>query len=315
MNDHIAFSVAPQWLWISYVTGILILLAIDIAVSQRSGHKPSTRTALLESAMWIGIALSFNLWFGFRYGSNLGIEFLTGYIIEKSLSVDNLFIILLVFKSFHIQAKYQHRILFYGILGAIVMRGVLIIVGAELIRHFAWILYVFGGILLATAIKLFFESDKEIELSESWSIRLLRRIFPITDKLNGDRFFIIEKGVRKATPLLVALVVIEATDLVFAMDSIPAVFAVTKDPFVAFASNIFAVLGLRALYFVLAEWVAELRYLKPALALVLAFIGFKMVAHDFVEIPSSVSLVVVVAILTIAAIASVIAARRQESKH
>lgn len=306
-------SVAPAWLWVSFSIGILALLLIDLSLFGRGTHKISKKMSLIESGLWIGVALLFNLWFGFAYGSDLGMEFLTGYLVEKSLSVDNLFVILLIFSAFRIPDAYQHRVLFYGVLGAIVLRAFFIILGAQLLHLFHWVLYVFGAILIITAIKFLRETDDKVDVQESFAIRLLKRFIPTTNS-NENRFFVIEDGVRKATPLFLALVVIEVTDLVFAVDSIPAVFAVTQDAFVAFASNILALLGLRALYFVLADWVAKLRYLKPGLAAVLGFIGVKMLLLDFFKIPSWVSLLVIFSILTTAALSSWYVARVEARK-
>lgn len=307
-------SIAPTWLWIAFSLGILVLLFIDLSLFGRGHHKIQTRTALLESGIWIAVALSFNAWFALEYGTELGIEFLTGYLVEKSLSVDNLFVILLIFSSFKIPDAYQHRVLFYGILGAIVLRAVFILLGAHLLHTFHWVLYVFGLILVVTAIKFLRETDEKIDAEENWSIRLIKRIVPTTNKTSGSHFFVVENGARKATPLFLALVVIEATDLVFAVDSIPAVFSVTQDGFVAFASNILAILGLRALYFVLADWVAKLRYLKPGLAAILGFIGVKMLIVDFFKIPSWISLIVIFAILTTAGLTSWYVAKVEEKQ-
>lgn len=307
-------SVAPTWLWISFCVGIFILLLIDLSMFGKEGHKIDRKTALIESGIWISIALLFNLWFGYTYGKDLGVEFLTGYLVEKSLSVDNLFIILLIFSSFKIPDKYQHRVLFYGVLGAIVLRAFFIILGAQLLHMFEWILYVFGAILIITAIKLLRESDDEKDVQENWSIRMIKKIMPTTPHLNGNHFFTLENGVRKATPLFLALIAIEVTDLIFAVDSIPAVFAVTQDAFVAFASNILAILGLRALYFVLADWVQKLRYLKPGLAAVLGFIGIKMLLLEVYKIPSWISLLVIFSILTTAALSSWYVAKIEEKR-
>ncbi|HMN67563.1 MAG TPA: TerC family protein [Bdellovibrionales bacterium] len=314
MNFIADVSIAPSWLWIAFSAGVFVLLIIDLSLFGRGDHKVSKKKALIESAGWITVALIFNLWFGFAYGSELGIEFLTGYLVEKSLSVDNLFVILLIFSSFRIPDKYQHRVLFYGVLGAIVLRAFFIIVGAQLLHLFHWVLYIFGGILVVTAVKFLRETDNEQDVQENWAVRWLRKVVPSTDKFDGHHFFTLENGVRKATPLFFALVVIEVTDLVFAVDSIPAVFAVTQDAFVAFGSNILAILGLRALYFVLADWVAKLRYLKPGLATILGFIGVKMLIIDFFKIPSWVSLIVITAILTTAALCSWYVARHHPDK-
>lgn len=306
-------SVAPSWLWISFSIGILVLLFIDLSLFGRGVHKISRKKALIESGLWVAVALLFNLWFGMNYGRELGVEFLTGYLVEKSLSVDNLFIILLIFGSFRIRDEHQHRVLFYGVLGAIVMRAFFIIVGAQLLNMFHWILYIFGGILIVTAVKFLFESDDKVEVQDSWSLKVLKKIIPTTNS-QENRFFVVEDGVRKATPLFLALVVIEVTDLIFAVDSIPAVFAVTQDAFVAFASNILAILGLRALYFVLADWVGKLRYLKPGLAAILGFIGVKMLLLDMFKIPSWVSLLVVFSILLTAGLSSWYVARMEEMR-
>jgi tellurite resistance protein TerC len=307
-------SVAPSWLWIGFTAGILILLFIDLSLFGNGTHKSQTKTALLESAIWISIALAFNFWFATEYGKDLGLQFLTGYLVEKSLSVDNLFVILLIFSSFKIQSHHQHRVLFYGVLGAIVLRAIFILLGAHLLHHFHWILYIFGLVLVVTAIKFLRETDDKIDTKENWSIRLMKKFIPFTNKMDGPHFFVKEQGIIKATPIFMALIVIEVTDLVFAVDSIPAVFSITQDAFVAFASNILAVLGLRALYFVLAEWVGKLRYLKPGLATILGFIGIKMLVVDFVKIPSQVSLLVIFFILLTAGLSSWYVARIEEKR-
>ena len=302
-------SIAPTWLWIAFTLGVLVLLIIDLSLFGKGNQKVQTKTALIESGLWVAISLGFTAWFTISFGTELGLEFLTGYLVEKSLSVDNLFVILLIFSSFKIPDAYQHRVLFYGVLGAVVLRAVFILLGAHLLNTFHWILYIFGLILVITAIKLLRDTDENLDAQEHWSIRALKRILPTTEKTNGNHFFLKENGIKKATPLFLALVVIEVTDLVFAVDSIPAVFAVTQDAFVAFASNILAILGLRALYFVLADWVTKLRYLKPGLAAILGFIGIKMLLVDFFKIPSWVSLLVIFAILTTAGLSSWYVAR------
>lgn len=312
MNFIADVSVAPTWLWIAFCAGVLFLLLIDLSLFGGGSHKVSRKKALIESGIWISVALLFNLWFGFAFGKELGLEFLTGYLVEKSLSVDNLFVILLIFSSFRIPDKYQHRVLFYGVLGAIVLRAFFIILGAQLLHLFHWILYVFGAILVLTAIKFLRDTDEKTDIEESRSIRLIRRLIPTTTSFSGNQFFLVENGVRKATPLFLALIVIEVTDLIFAVDSIPAVFAVTQDAFVAFASNILAILGLRALYFVLTDWVGKLRYLKQGLAAVLGFIGIKMLLMEVFKIPSWISLLVIFSILITAALSSWYVARFEE---
>jgi tellurite resistance protein TerC len=295
--------VAPEY-WFYFSIGILILLFIDLSLFGKKGSTHSTKSALVESSLWIMVALSFNVFFAWRYGHDLGVQFLTGYLVEKSLSVDNLFVILLVFKAFKIPHINQHKVLFYGVLGAIIMRGVFILVGAQLIQMFHWILYIFGGILVVTAIKFLKGSDEREDVTGSFAIRILKKFLPISKDLEGDSFFTHINGKRFATPLFLSLLVVEVTDLIFAVDSIPAVFAVTQDAFVAFGSNILAILGLRALYFVLADWASKLRYLKPGLAVVLGFIGVKMLIVEFYKIPSWVSLLVIFSILFTAGLSS-----------
>lgn len=307
-------SVAPTWLWVSFSIGVFILLLVDLSLFGRGDHKVTTKKALTESAMWIAVALIFNVWVGYKFGTELGIEFLTGYLVEKSLSVDNLFVILLIFSSFKIPDIYQHRVLFYGVLGAVILRAVFIILGAHLLHAFHWVLYVFGLILIITAVKFLIGSDDEKDARDSIAVRALRKMIPTTDKITNHDFFVFENGVRKATPLFLALVVIEFTDLVFAVDSIPAVFAVTEDAFIAYGSNILAVLGLRALYFVLADWVTKLRYLKPGLSAILGFIGIKMLIVDIFKIPSWISLLVIFSILVTAGLSSWYVARVEEQK-
>lgn len=309
-----ALSIAPTWLWFAFTVGVVILLLIDLSLFHRLHGKSTTRFSLMESAAWISVALLFNGWIAFQYGSEIGLQFLTGYLIEKSLSVDNLFVILLIFSAFKIPGKFQHRILFYGVLGAIVMRGIFIIVGAQLLHHFHWILYIFGAILVITAYRFLTDSDEEKDAKDMWVVRWLRKVHPVTESCETEHFFIRKDGIRYITPLFLALVVIEVTDLVFAVDSIPAVFSVTSDAFVAFASNILALLGLRALYFVLAESVSKFRYLKPGLAAILGFIGVKMLIVDFVKIPSWVSLLVIAAILITAGMSSWYVAKQMEKQ-
>ncbi len=314
MSFFSELSVAPLWLWSGFTMGILVLLFIDLSLFGHSGEPVKVKSALKESALWIVISLLFNVWFAFKFGSTLGFEFLTGYLVEKSLSVDNLFVILLIFKSFKINPKYQHKVLFYGVLGAIIFRAIFILLGASLLHQFHWILYIFGLILIVTAIKFIRETDEVSDVTESSTVKYLKKIIPTTLHSSGDRFFIRENKILKATPLFLALIVVEITDIIFAVDSIPAVFAITQDAFVAFASNILAVLGLRALYFVLADWVGRLRYLKPGLATILAFIGVKMLLVDLVKIPSWISLLVIFMVLTTAGLSSWYVAKIEESK-
>lgn len=291
-------------LWLVFTAGVFFFLAFDVILLHKKSHKPSMKEALIESGLWIGLGLGFNVWVYFNLGHQLGIEFLTGYLVEKSLSVDNLFVILLVFNSLKIPDRYQHRVLFWGVFGAIVMRAILIMIGVKLINEFHWILYVFGAILVGSGIKLLFDKSKDVEVSKHWAVRILKKFVPVSNHFHGDRFLAKEGGVTMATPMMAALVLVEATDLIFAVDSIPAVFAVTRDPFIAYSSNIMAVMGLRALYFVLATGVGKLRFLKPGLAVILWYIGVKMLLIDFFHIPSHFSLIVILGILATAMLSS-----------
>ncbi len=309
-------SIAPTWLWLSFLVSVLILLTVDLSLFKRMHGRSTKRFSLIESAVWISISLLFNVWIAAHFGSDIGVQFLTGYLIEKSLSVDNLFVILLIFSSFRIPAKQQHRVLFFGVLGAIVMRGLFIVIGAQLLHTFHWILYVFGGILVFTAYRFVAEAvnKQKEEIRDNWAVRFVKKLVPFANHNEAEHFFVIENGRRLATPLFLALIVIELTDLVFAVDSIPAVFSVTNDAFVAFSSNILALLGLRALYFVLADSVAKFRYLKPGLAGILGFIGIKMLIADYVHISSWLSLAAIALILLVASTCSVLADRRDARK-
>lgn len=298
------FSEVSSGLWPLFTGAVVVLLLIDLLVFHKKSETPTLKSALIWSAFWVCLALAFNFWFYQEYGLELGTEFLTGYLIELSLSIDNLFVILLIFKAFKIKSELQHRILFWGILGAIIMRGVLIIVGVDLIHHFHWIMYIFGAILLYSGVRFLFESDDEQEVKESRAVLLIKRIIPVTNQIHGNKFFVREHSILKATPLFLALIIVEITDLIFAVDSIPAVLSITQDAFVAFGSNILAILGLRSLYFVIADQVSSLKYLKPGLAVVLGFIGVKMLIVDFYKISSTTSLFVIIGILFTAGLSS-----------
>ena len=304
-------AIAPWFLFLAFVAG---MLALDLGVFHRHAHAVSRTEAALWSAVWIGLALVFNVGVYLVLGTEAGLEWTTGYLIEKSLSVDNVFVFLLIFSTFAVPAQYQHRVLFWGILGALVMRAALILVGAALLSAFHIIIYVFGAFLVITGLRFLRHTEAAPSLESNRLVRLARRFMPTTEGYEGQRFFVRRDGVRFMTPLFLVLLLIESTDLVFAVDSIPAIFAVTDDPFIVFTSNIFAILGLRALYFVLSGFLADLRYLKPALAVVLVFVGAKMLLVDVYKIPSLVSLGVIVAILGVAIAASLLV-RRRESTH
>lgn len=285
---------------------VLGLLALDLGVFHRKAHAVDVREALGWSAFWIGLALAFNGWIYWTMGRQAGVEFLTGYLIEKSLSVDNLFVFLTLFTYFRVPAQYQHRVLFWGVLGALVLRGAMIAAGAALLDRFSWMIYVFGGFLVLTGVHMARKDDAAVDPSRNLVIRLARRLIPVTHAYDGPRFFTIEDGVRKATPLLLVVLAVEATDVVFAVDSIPAIFAVTRDPYIVWTSNVFAILGLRSLYFALADMMDRFAYLKYGLAAVLVFVGLKMCAAGFYHTPAWLSLSVIAALLAGSALFSVV---------
>lgn len=298
------------WLWVGFNAFVLIMLAIDLGVFHRKAHTVSVKEAAIWSVVWISLALVFNVGIYLWYSPQAGIEFFTGYLIEKSLSVDNIFVFVLLFTFFSVPPAYQHRVLFWGVLGALVMRGILILVGSVLIEQFHWILYVFGAFLLFTGIRMALHRNEEVHPEKNPILKLARRIFPVTDNYEQDRFFIRRAGRFMVTPLFLVLLMVESTDLVFAVDSIPAIFAVTQDPFIVYTSNVFAILGLRSLYFVLAGVINKFHYLKLGLSVILVFVGVKMLLLDVFHMPTFVSLGVVIGILVIAVVASLIRDRQ-----
>jgi tellurite resistance protein TerC len=307
-------------LWIGFLVLIFGLLFLDLAVVNRDAHVIPMRTALGWTVFYALLAAAFggfvylmfaNGWAGAGVDFGVGlsaqdaaVQYLTGWVLEQSLSLDNVFVIALVFGYFGVPLSQQHRVLFWGIIGVLVMRGVLIGVGAVLIQRFDWIIYVFGAILLLTAAKLLFSKDEDVDPSKNMFVRFFRRIYPLTDGFRGSQFFVQEDGQRKMTPLFLALVVVESTDLVFAVDSIPAVFAVTREPFLVYTSNIFAILGLRSLYFTLAGLMERFRHVKSALVFILAYVGVKMLVSHHYKVPNLLSLGVIVGALTIGVVAS-----------
>ena len=299
--------------WAVFLAIVLAMLALDLGVFNRKDHVVGPREALGWSAVWVSLALAFGGWVWFRHGGELGIQYLTGYVIEKSLSVDNIFVFVVIFGALGIPPIYQHRVLFWGILSALVMRGAMIAAGAALITRFHWIIYVFGAFLVLTGVKLLLARGAADHPENSAVFKFLRRIVPASPHLDGNRFFTKQNGKWLATPLFFALALIEVTDVIFAVDSIPAIFAVTSDPFIVFTSNIFAILGLRSLYFLLAGFVEKFTYLKPSLAFVLMFVGTKMALVDVVKIHAAVSLAVVLGILSVGIVASVLKNRRDEA--
>jgi len=292
------------WPWVAFNALVMGLLALDLGVFHRKAHAVSAREAGAWSAIWVSLSLLFCLGVYRLAGPQAGTEWLTGYLIEKSLSVDNIFVFVLIFAAFRVPAIYQHRVLFWGILGALIMRALMILGGVLLLERFGWVIYVFGALLILTGIRMAFESEKEFDVEAGLGVRLARRLFPVTPTFHGARFFVREHGVLAATPLFVALMVVEVTDLIFAVDSIPAIFAVTRDPFIVYTSNVFAILGLRSLYFLLAGVVDRFHLLKFGLAAILVFVGGKMLLSDVAHVPTTVSLGVIAALLTASVVAS-----------
>ncbi len=303
-------TVGTPALWLGFTAFVLAMLALDLGVFHRKAHEVTMREAAVWSVVWVSLALGFNALVFHWFGEQRALEFTTGYLIEKALAVDNIFVFYAIFAFFAVPAAYQHRVLFWGILGALVLRAVFIFLGAALLQQFHWLLYVFGAILVATAIKLLFMDEHGIEPEKNVLVRLFRRVMPTTTEYHGSRFTVVKNGVRHATPLLLVLILIEWTDLVFAVDSIPAIFAVTQDPFIVYTSNIFAILGLRAMFFLLAGVLGKFWLLKPALALVLAFVGAKMLLLDVYKIPIELSLGVVAGLIASAVVASLVFPRR-----
>ena len=309
------------WLWVGFNLFVLAMLAVDLFVFHREAHEVRTAEAAGWSVLWVALALAFGAGVYAFMGRDAGLEYFAGYLIEKALSVDNIFVFVLIFGYFRVPPRYQHRVLFWGILGALVMRGAMIGAGAYLIQHFHWIIYVFGAFLVFTGIRMATQDEHDIHPDKNPVIRLLRRLFPVTADYHGQKFFVRDEvGGRSrlvATPLLVVLTLVETTDLIFAVDSIPAIFAITQDPFIVYSSNVFAILGLRALYFLLAGVIHRFHYLKAGLSAVLVFVGVKMLLSDIYKIPVGLSLGVVAFVLAASVAASLLwprpAAKRQES--
>jgi tellurite resistance protein TerC len=310
-SDNFVDIDVPLWGWGALLAFIIFLLVIDLVVFHREAHDVNTKEAAIESIVWvsIGLAFTFVVWFAFS-GAAAG-EYISGYLIEKSLSVDNVFVWALIFSYFKIPGKYQHRVLFWGIFGALVLRAVFIFAGVALIERFDWVLYIFGAFLLYTAFKLIVSGDKEMDPGKSIVLRVIKRVVPTTDHLDGQKLFTRITGKRLATPLFAVLMLVEATDVLFAVDSVPAVLAVSHEQFIVFSSNAFAILGLRALYFLLADLHARFSYLQEGLAIILAFVGIKMIIADWYHIPTFLSLLVIALVLTVAIVMSL----RQPVEH
>ena len=295
------------WLWIGFNLFVLLMLALDLGVFNRKAHVVGFKESLTWTAVWIALAMVFNGWIWHHFGPQKGLEFFTGYVIEKSLSVDNVFVFALLFSYFAVPQIYQHKVLFWGVLGALVMRAAMIVLGAALITKFSWIIYLFGAFLIITGLKMILKKEEEIHPENNPVVRWFKKLMPVTKDFRGDKFFVRENGIRMATPLFVVLLLVEVSDVIFAVDSIPAIFAVTKDPFIVYTSNVFAILGLRSLYFALAGVLDKFHYLKIGLGFVLSFVGVKMLlAHSPWKVDTLISLCVIVGILAVSVIASLL---------
>ncbi len=301
-------TIAPTWLWVFFVVSVIVALFIDFVVLKKQGaHEVSVKEAINWSIVWVALSFAFNglFWWavaqdhGSAVANTRAMEFLTGYLIEKSLAVDNIFVFLMIFTYFSVPPAYQKRVLMIGIIGAIVLRTVMILLGSWLIAEFHWVLYLFGAFLLLTGIKMWWAAGQEPDLESNPALKLLKRVMPVSKRFDGERFFTVENGKRIATPLLLVVALVGITDVIFAVDSIPAIFAITTDPFIVLTSNIFAILGLRAMYFLLQAVATKFHLLSYGLAVILAFIGTKMILIDLIKIPVFASLGVVVGILAL----------------
>ncbi|KAF0219171.1 MAG: tellurite resistance protein [Geobacteraceae bacterium] len=307
---------AQTMMWLGFSVVIAVMFVLDLGVFNRKSHAISFREALAWTLVWVSLALAFNVWIYFSMGPTKALEFFTGYLIEESLSVDNLFVFIMIFSYFHISKAHQPKILKWGIIGALVMRAVFILVGIELIERFHWMIYVFGGILIITGFKMAFGGEEKIEPEKNLLVRVVRRFVPITKRVRDDRFFIKKGGILAATPLFLTLLVVESSDVIFAVDSIPAVLAVTRDPFIVYTSNVFAIMGLRSLYYLLANVMEMFVYLKLGVSFILAYVGAKMLLTDVYHIPIYFSLGVIIGVLAISVVTSVtIAPRREKHGH
>lgn len=293
-------------LWAGFIVFVIAMLVLDLGVFHRKAHEVSLKEAGAWSAVWVALAVLFNVGVYTWFGPERGLEFTTGYLIEKALAVDNIFVFVVIFSAFGIPSIYQHRVLFWGVLGALVMRAVFILIGGAFIQRFHWAIYVFGGILAITGVKLLFQRHEQMRPEKNILVRAFQKILPVTHELEGDKFTVLRDGRRYGTPLLLALVAVEVTDLIFAVDSIPAIFAITTDPFIVFTSNIFAILGLRSLYFLLAGVITKFVYLKTGLSLVLIFVGAKMLLMDFYKVPIAASLGIIATILALSIVISLL---------
>jgi tellurite resistance protein TerC len=302
---------SPATLWLGFGLLLTVMFAIDLGLFSRKSHEIGFREAFTWTVVWVGLALAFNGWIYYAMGPQKALEFLAGYLIEESLSVDNLFVFIMIFSYFHITKVHQPKILKWGIIGALVMRAAFIFTGIELLNRFHWLLYLFGGILIITGFKMAFGGEDHIEPEKNLLVRLVRRFVPITKRIRDDRFFIRRQGILAATPLFLTLLVVESSDVIFAIDSIPAVLAVSRDPFIVYTSNVFAILGLRSLYYLLANVMEMFVHLKLGVSFILTYVGVKMLLADFYHIPIYFSLGVIVGALAIAIITSITIGRKR----
>ncbi len=300
----------PVHIWVIFGIAIVIALVLDLGVFHRKAHTVQLKEALIESTAWISIALLFNLWLYFSRGPLAGVEFFTAYLVEKSLSVDNIFVFLLIFQAFKIPSQSQHRVLYFGIAGALVLRAVFVLAGITLLRAFHPIMYFFGAILLFTGLKMLLPRKRPLHPENNWMVRIARRIIPVVQDYEGQQFLVRENGRWKATPLFLALVAVEAMDIIFAVDSVPAVLAITRDTFIVYSSNVFAILGLRALYFALADILPRFRFLHQGLAAIIIFVGTKMIVSEHFPISAVTSLIIIAVVLGVTIAASLVFRRR-----
>ena len=304
------------WLWVGFNLFVLAMLALDLGVFHKKMHVVTFKESITWTFVWVSLAMVFNFGIYHYMGPQKGLEFFTGYVIEKSLSVDNVFVFALLFSYFAVPQLYQHKVLFWGILGALIMRAIMIFLGAALIAKFSWIIYVFGAFLILTGIKMIVKREEEIHPERNPLVRWFKKLMPVTSDYRGDKFFVRENGILMATPLFVVLLIVEFSDVIFAVDSIPAIFAVTTDPFIVYTSNVFAILGLRSLYFALAGVMDKFHYLKIGLGVVLTFVGVKMLlGHTPYKIDTLVSLGVIVSVLTISVLLSLLWPKKVVLKH
>jgi len=301
-----------MWMWAIFGLGVAAAVALDLGVFHRRARQISLALALLETSAWIALALAFNSWIYLSRGHEAGLQFLTGYIVEKSLSIDNIFVFVVIFRALGVPAESQHRVLYSGVIGALVMRGAFILAGVQLLQHFRPVVFLFGAILLLTGGRMLMPGAREISPEKNWLVRLVRRIAPVTNEFHGTKFWVKEDKTWNATPMFLALIAVEAMDIVFAVDSVPAVLAITRDSFIAYSSNVFAILGLRAMYFALADVLPRIRFLHAGLAAILMFVGGKMVIGERWPISTDVSLAVVAGIAAVTLATSLLWKKREE---